>query len=437
MKKRVLLLACVFVIVGAMLSAAHDYVPGQPQTQPVLLKGGDLYTVADGVLSATDLLFENGRITRIAPDLTPPDNALVIDVTGQRVYPGLIDAFTGLGLIEIGEVRATNDLDEVGSITPEVAAHTAYNTDSEVLPTVRAEGITTALVVPGGSLICGRSSLMNLDGWTKEDAAEKPIVALHIVWPRQRVLDVWWMTKTPKQQKEANRKRREELTDAFEKAQAYRTARLADPSTPLDTRWEAMMPVFDQSIPVVVHADSRRQIEQAAAFGERFSLRLILAEGHEAYRALDILRDYDIPVIVRPLHSMPMREDDDYDITFKLPALLRDSGITFCIASYGKTSSRNLSLQAGQSVAFGLSRENALRAITLSPAELLGVADDLGSLEVGKKATLFVSDGDVLNFGGHHVMRMFIEGRAVDLNSRHKELYEKYRQRPAPADIAQ
>ena len=168
-----------FLILGLVLMAsANDYVPGSPQSQPILLKGGDLYTVSHGVMAETDLLFADGRITEIGKNLTLPAGGRMIDVTGQRVYPGLIAPWSSLGLVEIGEVRATVDLNEVGPVNPEVMGHIAYNTDSEIIPTVRANGVTTALVVPQGGVISGRSSLMNLDGWNWEDAAEKLNVGL-------------------------------------------------------------------------------------------------------------------------------------------------------------------------------------------------------------------------------------------------------------------
>ncbi|MCX6832660.1 MAG: amidohydrolase, partial [candidate division Zixibacteria bacterium] len=173
----------ILTILCAATAMGHNLVPGAKQNHPILLKGGDLYTVKNGVLQRTDLLFEQGRISQIGKNLSVPIGTEVIDVTGKRVYPGLIDAATSLGLVEIGEVRATRDAGEVGTVTPEVQSHIAYNTDSEIIPTVRANGITTALVAPTGGVICGRSSLINLDGWTKEDATEKFNVGLHVNWP--------------------------------------------------------------------------------------------------------------------------------------------------------------------------------------------------------------------------------------------------------------
>lgn len=411
-------------------ATAHDYVPGAPQSQPILLQGGDLYTVANGVMAGTDLLFENGRITQIGVGITPPDNTLVIDVSGKRVYPGLIDLGTTLGLIEIGEVRATNDQTERGRVTPEVTAQSAYNPDSELLPTVRSNGITTVLVIPGGSLIQGRSSLMNLDGWTREDAAEVPVAALHLTWPRTRIVNAWWMERSAEEQQVENAKNREELAKAFSDARAYYDARKADPTIPVDLRWDAMAPIFDGTLPVIIYANDVRQIEQAVAFGEKWKLHYIIAGASEAFRALDLLQEHHVPVIVRRVLDMPPRQDDAYDAAFTLPHLLQQHEIPFAIATFSSWASANLPFHAGMAAAFGLSKEDALRSITLTPAELLGVDTELGSLEVGKKATLVVTSGDIMDMmASRGVEMMYIGGRKVDLNNRHKELYEKYRQK--------
>lgn len=421
-------MALLGICVAAQVTA-HDYVPGAAQTQPILLQGGDLYTVSHGVLTATDLLFENGRIAQIGVGLTPGDNARVIDVSGKRVYPGLIDMSTTLGLTEIGSVRATNDQAERGRVTPEVLAQTAYNPDSEILPTVRANGITTALSVPGGALIQGRSSLMNLDGWTREDAAELPVAALHISWPRTRFVTAWWMERSAEEQEEENAKNRAELNTAFENARAYYDAKKADPSIPVDLRWEAMLSVFDRALPVVIHADDYRQIEQSVAFGEKWNLRYIIGGAAESFRALELLKKHNVPVIVRRVLDLPPKQDDAYDAAFSLPRHLHEHEIPFAIATYSSWASCNLPFHAGMAVAFGLPEDQALKSITLTPAQMLGVDNHIGSLEIGKKATLIVSKGDVLDMMSHGVEMMFIEGREVDLNNRHRELYEKYRQK--------
>ncbi|MCH7690753.1 MAG: amidohydrolase family protein [candidate division Zixibacteria bacterium] len=419
-----------FSIVLVGQSIAHDYIPGEVQEQPILLARGDLHTVSNGVMLNTDILFENGRITAIGKDLPLPTGGKVIDITDYQVYPGLIAPNSTVGIIEIGQVRATNDISERGRNNPDVQTHIAYNPDSEIIPTVRSNGITTALIVPGGGLIRGRSSLINLDGWTKEDAMEKENTGLHISWPRSSIITAWWMDKTADEQKKENEKNRRKIEEHFNNAKSYSIARKADPNLKIDSRWEAMLPVFDKTLPVIVHANDLRQIEQAIDFANKYDVRLIIAEGREAWKAADLLKDNDVAVILDRTQRMPLRSDDEYDLTYSQPKLLADAGVKFCLGFSGGDWSawrcRNLPFLAGQAVAFGLDYEEALRSVTLSTAEILGVEKEIGSLEIGKKATLVVSKGDILDQLTNHVTLMYIEGREVNLDSKQKELYRKY-----------
>lgn len=429
MKKLTILLS-LFV---SSLALANFYVPGKKQDHPILLKGGDLYTVSGGVLAQTDLLFENGRITEIAKNVSAPANTEIIDVSGKRVYPGLIDGASTLGLTEIDAVRGTLDKNEVGNITPEVQSHIAYNADSELTPTVRSNGVLTALIAPEGGTISGRSSLINLDGWTKEDAMEKMNVGVHINWPRASISTAWWIEKTPEEQKKEMAENRLKLRDAFESARAYATAKKAGTLTQTDLRWEAMAPVFDKQLIVFINANDMRQIQEAVKFALEQDIRIVIVGGAESYRVAPLLKQHNIPVILGRTQAQPTREDDDYDLAFKLPKLLREAGVSFCLSyNYSSWGSRSLPFQAAQAVAFGLDRETALRSLTLSSAEILGVEKDLGSLEVGKKATIVVSDGDILDPITQRVVHAFIGGRKVDLNNKHKQLYEKYRAKVYP-----
>jgi imidazolonepropionase-like amidohydrolase len=410
--------------------SAHNIVPGKKQTAPVLLKGGNLYTVSHGVLPSTDLLFEGGKITNIGKDISAPAGAQIVDVTGMNVYPGIIAANTNLGLIEIDQARATNDQAEVGSNNPDVASHIAYNPDSEILPTIRSLGITTALVVPQGGLLSGRSCLMNLDGWTKEDAAEKLIVGLHLNWPQAAIITAWWMEKSAEDQKKDMEEGRKNLQQIFNDARAYSVAKKADPKLKIDSRWEAMLAVFTREIPVFIAANDFRQIEQAVHFAREQNIRMILVGGAESWKATKLLKENDIPVIIGPTAAIPFRSDDDYDQAYKLSRLLNEAGLKWCMSPGGASwNSRNLPFYAGFASAFGLSKEASLRAITLSPAEILGVESILGSLDIGKKATLVVSKGDILDPITAGVTKMWIGGRQIDLDNKQTQLYRKYTQK--------
>jgi imidazolonepropionase-like amidohydrolase len=415
-------------------AAGHDQIPAPPQSHAVLLRGGDLYTVSHGVKRRTDLLFAEGTIREIGTALAAPAGATVIDVAGQRVYPGLIAPETTLGLIEVGAVRATNDRTEVGAITPEVAAHVAYNPDSELIPTVRTHGITTVQVVPTGSLVRGRSFLTHLDGWTKEDSAVRLLNGVHLTWPSEALGAAWKVKESLEEQRKRITEQRRRLRQTFEQARAYHLARHTGSDLDLDLRSEALRPLFTGEQTLFVSADDYRDIREALEFAAQFELRMVLVGGQDAHRLTGLLLERQVPVIVGTASTLPLREDDDYDIVYRLPALLHRAGVPFCIAhvNAGAWDTRNLPFQAGLAVAFGLSEDAALRALTLSTAEILGVAESLGSLEPGKEATLFVSRGDVMDMLGQQVTHLFIRGRSVDLDDRHKELYRKYLRKPSP-----
>lgn len=419
----------IFISLISINPVAYDYVPSKKQNHPILLKDGDLYTISNGVQKQTDLLFDNGRIIEIAKNIHPPADCEIIDITGKQVYPGIIAPNTQIGLIEIGAVKATNDISEIGKNNADVQSHIAYNPDSEIIPSVRSNGITTALIVPGGGLIKGRSSLINLDGWTKEDAMEKENVGLHISWPSVRIINAWWMEKSEEEQKKENAENILKIFEFFDKAKAYLLAKQQDPDIDIDSRWEAMLPIFSKELPVFIHANDFRQIDQAIIFSQKYGLKMILVGGNDSWKIADKLNNNNIPVILSRTQSLPPHEDDDYALNYKLPKMLSDKSVKFCLSFSSTTGTRNLPFQASQAVAFGFSREDALRAITLSTAEILGVEKDLGSLEIGKKATIIVSDGDIMNHLTHNIIYEFIEGKPVDLDNKHKELYRKYRQK--------
>lgn len=408
---------------------AHDQIPAPVQQAPVLLKGGDLYTVSDGIKPKTDLLFSGGVITEIGENLPVPDGARLIDVSGKRIYPGLIAPGTTLGLIEIGAVRATNDLSEVGSVTPEAATHIAYHTESELIPTIRSNGIAIAQIIPGGGLLPGQSSVMQLDAWTKEDAAIRLIDGVWLNWPSVRINTAWWESRTPDEQRADMAKSRDELRSVFRDARAYHQARTANPATREDLRWEAMRPLFTRELPLYVRAADYRQITEAVAFAQEQQLRMILVGGNEADLAADLLKENTIPVILTEVTSMPYRQDNSFDSPFSLAARLQALGLNYCLARFDSWDVRNLPFLAGYAAAFGLTQDQALRAVTLSSAEILGIAERYGSLAVGKSATIAVSSGDILDMQTSKISHLFIDGRSVDLDNRHKELYRKYQQK--------
>ncbi len=407
--------------------------PGKAPGHPIALIGATVHTVGGPTVNET-LILEGGRIAALGSSVPMPNGTERVDVSGRHIYPGLVDPFTRIGLTEIDAVRATRDLAEVGDVAPNVQAQVAINPESELIPVTRSNGVLIALTAPVGGLICGSSALLMLDGWTWQDMTLRAPVALHIHWPAMAIDHSPAVPDSVQKRQTENRdKALHDLRQAFDDARAYRTAkRAAGPGAAFhknDQRWEAMIPVLEGRSPVIVAADEVQQIEAAVAFASEQRIRIILYGGYDAMRCAELLKKLDVPVIVSEVHRLPMRRSDPYDDPFTLPERLHEAGVRFCIAGGGGAwNERNLPYQAATAVAYGLPRDEALKAITLYPAEILGASDRIGSIAVGKDATLIVTDGDPFETTTH-VERAFIQGREVDLGDRQKTLYEKYREK--------
>lgn len=425
-----ILLAVGFLFVGDR-SPANDEIPGAPQKQPIALVGGTIHPVDSADIKNGVLLFEAGRITAIGKqgEVQIPKDAQVIDCRKKHIYPSLFESHSQLGLIEVSAVRASIDFAESGGINPNVKAHVSVNPDSELIPVTRANGVLLVLTAPSGGLISGQASLMQLDGWTFEDMTLKASTAMIVNWPA--VASGISKGDDPVKQ----------LRDLFDDTRAYVVAKKND-QIKTDVKKEAVARVIDREIPMLVQADSVERIESAVAFSVEQNVRLIIFGGYDAPLCAPLLKKHDIPVIVSAVYRLPARRSDDYDSSYTLPNRLRELGIRYCISgsdSSRDSNSRNLPYHAGTAVAFGLPKDEALKSITLYPAQIYGVADRVGSLTKGKDATLIVTTGDPLETASN-VEQAWIQGRAVDLSSRHVKLFEKYSEkyrRQAPAEAAQ
>lgn len=424
--KYALSLLAASMIAGPAL--AHNIAPGSQQSAPILLQGGTIYTVTEGRVQG-DLLLEDGKISAIGSNIDLPAETDIIDISGQHVYPGLIALDTTLGIIEISALRATVDSAEIGSVTPEVSVHTAYNADSEIIPTIRYNGITHAQVVPQGSLLRGHSSLMNLDAWSHRDALTQADVAQHVSWPAVGVSRSPWERRSAEEQLQAQQHMREQLEDVFTTARAYHDAKAAGVQQREDIRWESMLGLFSGDSKLFIHANDRRQITQALEFSDEQGINIVIVGGRDAWRVADTLAERNIAVVFGDGYGLPSRVDEAYDTAFSTPAKLAAAGVDFAIAYPGFWDTRNLAFAAGHAVAFGLDYDAALYSVTMAPAKLMGVEDRLGSIEVGKSASLVVSKGDILDPLGHSVEYMFIDGRMVQMTNKQRQLWEKYRQR--------
>ena len=419
--------------------SANEQIPAPPQKNPILLKNGYIHTVSKGTIEGS-ILFEKGKITRIAKYITPPKDCEIIDLNGKHVYPGMIAAVSGLGLIEINAVAVTNDHSERGDFNPNVRTNVAFNPDSEIIPTTRSNGILIANIIPNSGLVSGQSSVMMLDGWTWENATLSSPSGLHIIWPNMNSIA---KNDYEKNRLKAAKEHLKNLENIIKDARAYARlrqtkSRSAENYHDEDLRWESMIPYVNKKLPIYVHANEVKQIEAAISWSVRHSLNIIIVGGKDAWRTTDLLIKNRIPVIYESVTSLPYRRFEDYDQAYKTPSILYEKGVQFCISQYGSAGSayqaRNLPYQASMAASYGLPKEAALRSITLSAAEILGIDKKVGSLETGKDATLFISNGDPLEIRTN-ILQAYIQGKKVDMGDRHKSLYSKYKEKYRQLEI--
>lgn len=426
--RTMLLLTLLAAVTGAH---ASDQVPGVPQTRPIAIVGATLHPVSGPPVPGGTIVFDRGKITVLGAGAAVPAGAELIRAEGKHVYPGLMSGDSHLGLTEIGAVRASLDMRETGALNPNVRAEVAVNPESELIPVTRANGILTAVSAPRGGLIAGTGAVLHLDGWTWEEMTLRAPSALYVNWPSMTITRAPWIRQSEEEQRAERDRRIAELTGAFRDARAYRTAKQAggSPSFRTDLRWEALLSALERRLPVVVWAYDVQQIEAAVAWAEAESLRLIIGGGHDAWRVAALLKAKDIPVLAGGIHRLPARRFEAHEEPFALPRKLHEAGIRFAIISQEEAAhERSLPYHAGRAAAYGLPADEALRAITLSPARIFGVDDRIGSLEPGKDATLIITTGDPLDIRTQ-VEAAFIQGRRVDLTSRHTKLYDKYREK--------
>jgi imidazolonepropionase-like amidohydrolase len=424
------LAAMIALGVASAASAQSRQIPAPKQTGPILIHSATIHTVTDGTIDRGYVIFEDGVITHVGrgdpPEVSVDEHH---NADGLHVYPGLIATATNLGLTETGAVDVTNDHTEYGRVKPEVRAVVAVNPDTDLIPVARANGIMTALVFPRGGLVSGRASTMRLDGWTWEDLAIDDATGLVVNWPRTEPINAWWMQRSEAEQRKEIQEDLEAVEKVFDDAAAYLQTRDNDPTVPTDVRFEAMRPALEGAEPVYVQASSMGQIESAVAWGVRRNLKIVIVGGHQADEVIPLLLKHDVPVIITGTHRTPSRRDAAYDEPFVLPRALYEAGVRFCLASGGGAAhERNLNHNAATAAAYGLPRTEALRAVTLGAAELSGIGETHGAIAPGRSATLIVTSGDPLEITTDTLIA-YIDGRRLDLGTRHKELYAKYREK--------
>jgi len=439
--KKLIFLTTILSAVLLLKVVAQSPVVAPAQKKPIILTGGTIHTGTGEVIENGIVAFSGGKITFTgkASDFNGDrSGAEVIDVTGKQVYPGLIFPNTSLGLIEISGVDVTVDNRETGDLNPNVRTIVAYNTDSHVIPVVRSNGILIAQVTPSGTLLPGTSGIVQLDAWNWKDAIYKDDDGIYMGWPRKSAAGGrGGYTQRPQTgSDESNYDRNvEQLEKIFSDAVAYSAIK-----KPEDTnlRLEALKGLFDGSKTLFINASEPKGIIAAISFAKRYGVKNIVLTGADesAWAVKDFLKENNIPVILAHVHALPKYEHSDTRLPFKLPAMFKKEGILVGLTYASQAYGYNLPFVAGQTVAYGLSKEEALQTVTLNNAKILGIDNVTGSLETGKDANIVVSTGDILDMMTNNIEYAFITGRNISLDNKHKQLYrrfqEKYKQLKDP-----
>ena len=432
-----MMIKIIFTLFLFSLGISNDQIPGEEQKRPIILKGGILHTVSTDIFEGYDILFSKGKIVRIEKNIMASPETDVYDVFGKHIIPGYIAPITRIGLVEIGLVKQTRDFAERGSFNPNVKANVSYNPDSDLIPITRSNGVLVVNSVPAGGRISGQSSVMMLDGWTWEQATLKHPSGLHINWPSMRINYGANVKKSEKQQKEEIQKSIRDLDHMVRDVRAYfqrikQRSRIAGERQKSDLRLESMIPFVVEKKKIFIHADEARQIKSAVEWAKKNDLKIIIVGGSDSWRLTDLLVKNNIPVIIDQVEKIPIRRFEPIHLPYKLPFLLKQAGVQFClntIIGYPHDGNiRNLPNEAMRAAAYGLNKSEALRSITLSTAEILGVDDMIGSLDIGKDATFFISETPPMEMNPK-ILMAFIQGKEVDLNNHQKMLYKKYQEK--------
>ena len=417
-----------------LLFLTHNVISAQ---EFFLFRTKKIQATPDLVYQPGELLIRGSKIIRVGKDIEKPKRFKLVNWPDYEIYPGLITPGSSLGLAEINAIRPTRDEREVGTHTPEIEAWTAVNPDSELIPVARANGITHSLIVPMGGTISGISGLISLSGWGIEEMTVKQKVALHLWWPGQGLSTHSNKTnvKSIDEQVKDRNKSIYELDEFFNQAEAYAQSK-PNPlkhKTDFNPSWEAMIPFISGKMPMIIHADDKRQIISALNWAEQREYNIVISGGRDSWKIAERIASNNVPVIFRHVFTAPTQGNLPFDTHFRAPSILANAGVElsigFMLGGWSAANQRNLPYCAAQSIPHGFKRKDALASITINPAKLMGVHDQLGTLEKGKDATFIACSGDIFDLRTS-VEHMRIAGQEVDLSSRHTRLFEKYQKRP-------
>jgi imidazolonepropionase-like amidohydrolase len=440
--KKIISIFSLFLLAAGITTAQETVYPAKENNGRIYITNGTVHVGNGTVIENATIEINNGKIVNVGTNITAnASGATVVDAKGKQVYPGLILPSTDLGLKEIGAgVRASNDFSELGDFNSNIRSITAYNTDSRVIGVLRSNGILLASITPEGGSVSGSSSVVQLDAWNWEDAAYKMDAGIHVNMPSfinrfgrrgggnippailaQLGISFGGSADPSK----AALEKVEEIKNFFRQAKAY-----LQEGTHKNTnlKFEAVQGLFDKKQKLFVHGDQVKQMLVAIDFAKEFGFDVVIVGGSESFQIADLLKANNIAVILGEEHALPATEDDDIDQPFKTPAVLQKAGVLFALNDNSDNARyRNLSYNAGTAATYGLTKEQALQAITLNAARILGVDDRTGSIETGKDANIIISDGDILDMKSSTVTAAFIQGRQVSLDNKQKQLYERYK----------
>ena len=425
-KKQIVIVLSLLLFLSGILIAQQT--PASEQTEAVTITSATAHLGNGKTIENSIIIFENGKLTTVAEaNSSIASKGRIIDAKGKHVYPGFIIPNSTLGLGEIGAVRATRDQDEIGEMIPHVRSIIAYNAESKIIESLRPNGVLLAQATPRGGTISGTSSIVQLDAWNWEDATIKTDDGIHLNWPNSFKRGRWWLGEP--RGFSPNKKYLEQVNNIknfIQEAKAYGSGTKNNRHLP----YEATQGLFDGQQQLYIHANAAREITDAISSMQEMGIKhIVLVGGYQADKTISILKKHNVPVLVRRTHSLPFSNDDDYDFPYKLPKILTDNGILVGLENSGdleRMNSRNLPFYAGQVVGQGLDKEEGLQLITSNTAKILGIDDHYGTLEVGKSATLFISEGDALDMRTNILTHAFIDGRSISLETHQTKLYKRY-----------
>jgi len=421
----------IYITVACLIifKALHaQQTPAKAQSQAISIEGATAHLGNGTVIENALIMFDGGKITFVgSANMKIARTGQVINAKGKHVYPGFIIPNSTLGLVEIDAVKASKDDSEMGTWNPNIRSLIAYNTESKVVESMRPNGVFLGQITPRGGRISGTSSVVQFDAWNWEDAAVKTDDGIHINWPSNFSRGRYWLGEDAGlKMNKAYASQIKEIEDYFNNAKAYAKANPTITHLP----YQSLEGLFDGSKKLYINVDDEKGIIDAINFSKKNAVsHMVIVGGQDAYKVTNLLKANNIPVILNRVHSRPSQTDDDYDLPYKSAKLLVDQGIKVALQANGqmeRMNSRNLPFYAGTTVAHGLTKEQALQLITINPAQILGIDDHYGSLEKGKSATLFISEGDALDMRTNNITHAYIDGRLISLETHQTELWKRY-----------